>query len=94
MSSSAACLQAQVLPAYLPGRAGALNGVGLRSFAVLEIENDPRCDAIQDALLALTGGRSVPRVFVNGQFIGGGDDTAAKAANGTLMALLKECGAL
>jgi len=28
-------------------------------------------------MLAMTGGRSVPRVFINGQFIGGGDDTGA-----------------
>lgn len=49
---------------------------------------------IQDALLVLTGGRSVPRVFVNGQFIGGGDDTAAKARDGSLVKLLTACGAL
>lgn len=38
--------------------------------ASMQIEKMPECDAIQDALLALTGGRSVPRVFVNGKFIG------------------------
>jgi hypothetical protein len=31
--------------------------------------------AIQEYLGELTGGRSVPRVFVGGKFIGGGDDT-------------------
>jgi glutaredoxin len=34
-------------------------------------------DAIQDALQQITGGRSVPRVFVDGTFIGGGDDTVS-----------------
>jgi glutaredoxin-related protein len=48
--------------------------------------------AVQDALLEVTGGRSVPRVFVGGKFIGGGDDTAAKAASGELLALLKAAG--
>jgi glutaredoxin 3 len=33
-------------------------------------------------------------VFVGGTFIGGGDDTAAKAASGELQVLLKDAGAL
>ena len=37
---------------------------------------------IQDALLAITGARSVPRVFVKGQFYGGGDETSAGCKNG------------
>lgn len=37
---------------------------------------------------------SVPRVFVGGKFIGGGDDTAAKAANGMLQQLLADAGVL
>lgn len=44
--------------------------------------------------MELTGARSVPRVFVGGQFIGGGDDTARKASDGTLKKLLIEAGAL
>eukprot|EP00879_Flechtneria_rotunda_P001578 GHRR01001737.1.p2 GENE.GHRR01001737.1~~GHRR01001737.1.p2 ORF type:complete len:120 (+),score=43.09 GHRR01001737.1:213-572(+) len=47
---------------------------------------------IQDALGQLTGARSVPRVFIGGNFIGGGDDTAAKEANGQLEKLLNEQG--
>ena len=35
-----------------------------------------------------TGARSVPRVFVDGKFIGGGDDIAAKSNNGSLKKLL------
>lgn len=42
----------------------------------------------QDALGEITGARSVPRVFVGGKFIGGGDDTVSKAANGELAQLL------
>ena len=41
-------------------------------------------DAIQDYLKELTGARSVPRVFINGKFYGGGDETSAGAKNGDL----------
>lgn len=51
-------------------------------------------DEIQDALAELTGARSVPRVFVGGQFIGGGDDTARKASNGELKRLFAAQGLL
>jgi hypothetical protein len=34
-------------------------------------------DAIQAALGEITGGKSVPRVFIGGKFIGGGDDTVS-----------------
>ena len=39
---------------------------------------------IQDALLGITGGRTVPRVFINGKFYGGGDETAAGSKNGEI----------
>lgn len=64
------------------------------NFFVVELDQRGDGDAIQDALLEATGGRSVPRVFVGGKFIGGGDDTAAKAASGELQVLLKDVGAL
>ena len=51
-------------------------------------------DEIQDILLDITGGRSVPRVFVDGHFIGGGDDTALMARNGQLKQKLEEAGVL
>ena len=47
---------------------------------------------VQDALLQLTGARSVPRVFVDGKCIGGGDDTAAMARDGRLKAMLTTAG--
>ena len=48
--------------------------------------------AIQDYLGELTGGRSVPRVFVDGKFIGGADDVAGLDASGQLEALLQKAG--
>ncbi len=41
----------------------------------------------------MTGGRSVPRVFVGGKFIGGCDDTMAAHASGEFEKLLKDAGA-
>lgn len=68
--------------------------IDLSKVLIIELENRPDCDAVQDALLQLTGGRSVPRVFINGKFIGGGDDTAHLQSTGQLRKLLQEAGAL
>lgn len=48
----------------------------------------------QDVLLKLTGARSVPRVFIRGKCIGGGDDTVAAQKNGRLEKMLKEAGVI
>lgn len=50
---------------------------------------EPSSNEIQAFLGKITGGTSVPRVFVNGEFIGGGDDTAQKAASGELKQLIE-----
>ncbi|KAJ1349405.1 Protein CBR-glrx-10 [Parelaphostrongylus tenuis] len=60
----------------------------------VDIEGRPDCSEIQDYMKELTGGRSVPRVFINGKFFGGGDDTAAAAKSGKLAQLLKEAQAI
>jgi glutaredoxin 3 len=72
-------------------------GCVLFSFSLPQVvELDERDDgnAIQDYLGQLTGGRSVPRVFVGGKFIGGGDDTVALHNKGELKKKLEEAGAL
>lgn len=46
----------------------------------------------QDYMQQLTGARSVPRVFIQGKFIGGGDDTARLASTGELKTLLEKAG--
>ncbi|EKX36829.1 hypothetical protein GUITHDRAFT_97486, partial [Guillardia theta CCMP2712] len=63
-------------------------------YEVLELDLRDDGNAIQDALNTLTGGRSVPRVFVKGKFIGGGDDMVSKKASGELETILQEAGAL
>jgi glutaredoxin 3 len=66
----------------------------LKSYKVLELDDREDGDAVQDYLGKLTGGRSVPRVFIGGRFIGGGDDTAAAHAKGELQAKLEAANAL
>jgi len=61
---------------------------------IMEIENDPHMDEIQDFMKQLTGGRSVPRVFIGGKFIGGGDETMAAHKGGKLEKMLNDAGAI
>ncbi|EKX36830.1 hypothetical protein GUITHDRAFT_155125 [Guillardia theta CCMP2712] len=63
-------------------------------YEVLELDLRDDGNAIQDALNNLSGGRSVPRVFVKGKFIGGGDDMVSKKASGELQKILQEAGVL
>merc|ERR1711970_988747 len=51
-------------------------------YKLIELNGRSDMSTIQDALLEVTGARSVPRVFINGVFYGGGDETAAGCANG------------
>ncbi|KAK3097892.1 hypothetical protein FSP39_014234 [Pinctada imbricata] len=44
---------------------------------IMEIDRHKATSKIQDYLERLTGARTVPRVFIKGKFIGGGDETAA-----------------
>lgn len=57
-------------------------------YKVIEIENRQDCDQIQDVLGNMTGARSVPRVFVNGKFIGGGTDVKKLNETGELAKML------
>ncbi|KAK7115800.1 hypothetical protein V1264_001612 [Littorina saxatilis] len=57
-------------------------------YEVMEIENDPNCEAMQSELEKLTGGRSVPRVFINQKFIGGGDEVVSAHKSGKLVKML------
>ncbi|XP_048736827.2 glutaredoxin-like [Ostrea edulis] len=59
-------------------------------YEVIEIDRDPKCTAIQTCMLKKTGARTVPRVFINGKFFGGGDETVQMASNGKLKKLLNE----
>ncbi|XP_046584159.1 glutaredoxin-1-like [Haliotis rubra] len=58
-------------------------------YEVMEIETNSKCGAIQNYLGSITGGSTVPRVFINGQFLGGGDETVAAHKSGQLKSLLQ-----
>ena len=64
----------------------AFDSIG-QKYEVLEIEDREDCQAIQDYMMKVTGARSVPRVFINGKFEGGGDDISAKNRSGALKKL-------
>lgn len=55
------------------------------SLHVIEIDKDPDMSAIQDYLQQLTGGRTVPRVFIGQKFVGGSDDIHALHDEGKLV---------
>jgi glutaredoxin 3 len=48
---------------------------------------------VQAALLAITGQRTVPNIFINHKHIGGNSDLKALSNSGKLKALLEEAGA-
>jgi glutaredoxin 3 len=65
------------------------------NYHVLELDQlSSKADEYQNELGKLTGARTVPRVFINGKFIGGGDDTSALDKKGDLERLLREAKAI
>ena len=45
--------------------------------AAVDLEGLADGDAVQDHLVELTGSRSVPKVYIGGELVGGCDDTMA-----------------
>lgn len=65
------------------------------NYHVLELDQlTEKAEEYQIELGRLTGASTVPRVFINGKFIGGGDDTAALDQRGELEKLLREAKAI
>jgi glutaredoxin 3 len=57
---------------------------------VIELDQDHEGSHIQDLMLKMTGASTVPRVFINGRFVGGGDETVALKNSGELSKMLQE----
>jgi len=74
----------------------ALKGYNIKQecIEIMEIENNPNMNEIQDYMKQITGGRSVPRVFIGGKFIGGGDETMTAHKSGNLQKMLTDAGAI
>ncbi|KAH8267912.1 hypothetical protein KR026_010798 [Drosophila bipectinata] len=51
---------------------------------IIELDGNPDGNEIQSVLGELTGARTVPRVFINGKFIGGGTDIKRMFETGAL----------
>jgi glutaredoxin 3 len=58
------------------------------NFLTIEIEDRPDCQDIQDVLGEMTGAKSVPRVFIDGNFVGGGTDVKKLYETGNLQKML------
>ena len=66
----------------------------MEKITIMELDEREDGPEIQDYLLEITGGRTVPRVFIDGKFIGGGDETDSLARSGKLEVMLKDKGIL
>ena len=73
---------------YCTRAKNALSELNLK-YEVYELDVRSDGDAIQKALLDLTGQRTVPNVFVRGNHVGGCDKTLAAIADGSLQRMLK-----
>ena len=67
----------------------ALKSYNIDDMHVWEIDGEPNSAQIQECLMQMTGARTVPRVFINGKFVGGGEDTVRMHKSGKLAKLLK-----
>ncbi|XP_007481052.1 glutaredoxin 2 isoform X3 [Monodelphis domestica] len=60
-------------------------------YTAVELDMHKYGSQFQDALLKMTGERTVPRIFVNGTFIGGATDTHRLHKEGKLLPLVHQC---
>jgi glutaredoxin 3 len=65
-----------------------LDGMNL-PYTAIELDEIANGDAVQAALLDISGQRTVPNVFIKGVHLGGNDDTQAAAKSGKLQEMLK-----
>ncbi|WP_395241617.1 glutaredoxin [Salmonella sp. s51933] len=72
----------------------ALADAGLKDYLLFELDNRDDGDEIMDILLKITGARTVPRVFIGGECIGGGSEIRDLQSSGQLVPKLKAIGAL
>lgn len=61
------------------------------SYKVIELDEHNDGRRLQEALAQMTGARTVPRVFINGNCIGGGSDTKQLHQQGKLLPLIEQC---
>jgi glutaredoxin 3 len=69
----------------LPARQGAAQATGCGAIEEIRIDLDP---AQRDHMVAITGRRTVPQIFIGETHVGGCDDLIALDQRGALMPLL------
>ncbi|KAH8581624.1 glutaredoxin related [Cryptosporidium sp. chipmunk genotype I] len=76
---------------YCPYCIKTINNLKSAGYSPLVLQIDGRADTeeIQDYCKEITGGRTVPRVFIKGKFIGGCDDTLKLLEDGSLNTIVK-----
>ncbi|EMG45900.1 GRX2 Glutaredoxin-2 [Candida maltosa Xu316] len=62
----------------------------LQNAKIIELNTDPKGSAIQNALQEITGQRTVPNIFINGQHIGGNSDIQKLKQENKLEKLLEQ----
>ncbi|KAI2650327.1 Glutaredoxin-2, mitochondrial [Labeo rohita] len=75
---------------YRPMAKNVFNEIGA-SYKVVELDEHNDGRRLQETLGQMTGARTVPRVFINGQCIGGGTDTKQLHQQGKLLPLIEQC---
>ncbi|XP_064003238.1 glutaredoxin 2 [Pogoniulus pusillus] len=61
------------------------------NYTAVELDMNTNGSQFQDILEQMTGGRTVPRVFVNGSFVGGATDIQRLHEEGKLLPLVQQC---
>jgi glutaredoxin 3 len=79
---------------YCPYSHRAKDTLAKHRIKIHAVELDKRADGgeIQDALEEMTGARTVPRVFIDGKFVGGATETGELDASGRLHEMLVQKG--
>uniref|UniRef100_A0A8D0H9N0 Glutaredoxin-2, mitochondrial n=1 Tax=Sphenodon punctatus TaxID=8508 RepID=A0A8D0H9N0_SPHPU len=60
------------------------------NYTAVELDMCENGNQFQDVLLKMTGGRTVPRIFINGTFVGGATDTQKLHLEGRLLPLVHQ----
>ncbi|KAJ7332370.1 hypothetical protein JRQ81_014550 [Phrynocephalus forsythii] len=61
------------------------------NYTAVELDMYENGSQFQDVLHQMTGGRTVPRIFINGTFVGGASDTQRLHREGKLLPLVHQC---
>ncbi|XP_054835527.1 glutaredoxin 2 isoform X1 [Eublepharis macularius] len=61
------------------------------NYKAVELDTYENGNQFQDVLRQMTGGRTVPRIFINGNFVGGATDTQRLHREGKLLPLVHQC---